>query len=729
MFYIMFFMCIGLVVATCTLFAIYSKKINEKILKRCFKIGALLLAISFIVVMMWKLNHIEQAVWLLGSDLDSNFIISICMVIHWFTIAAVLVLCLSAFYKLKISKKLITYFVLPVAALNIIFFRWNIIALDGASAINNFDLRILFYTLQTILLATMSFIYVWKTREFKMSWKELLVFSLALLGILAVAMPGYALQTLFGPGPKIAFLDFTFAHRTLLYLGFIFPAIVYLIAWKKDMDTKRFVVLYICLAALVTFTHSFPFSNWFAGPKDWPLHLCNTAMYILPLCIIFKWEKIFYFTLFINVCGAFFAMLWPNHGSTTMFDPGQYIFWINHWVAFFMPFVCVALGLFPRAKWKHFSYSMIGFFLYFVLIIFLNALLDRDFFFTNSDFIAGKLGKWAKDLLLTTVTLKLGSNQLDFYPIYQSLFFLVYVGIGFVMWFIYENAYNIFGNVHALMERKNKIKLDELALKIKMQLEGRSMSEPINPKGTESLRVINFSKKYGSSKTFAVENANLEIHSGEIFGFLGPNGAGKSTIIKSIVGIQPITKGSIEICGYDVEKQSVDAKRNIGYVPDHYALYERLTAREYINYIADIYKVSTAARDERINHFLDIFEFEHAFNNQIRTFSHGMKQKIAIMAALIHEPKIWILDEPLTGLDPNSIFQVKETMKEYAAKGNIVFFSSHIIDVVERICDRIAIIKKGTIVVDDVNIKDLNKKGMKLEDLYIKHVGKKGAER
>ena len=162
---------------------------------------------------------------------------------------------------------------------------------------------------------------------------------------------------------------------------------------------------------------------------------------------------------------------------------------------------------------------------------------------------------------------------------------------------------------------------------------------------------------------YAVHDDNLEVHGGEIFGFLGPNGAGKSTIIKSIVGIQPITDGSIAVCGYDAERQPVQAKRQIGFVPDHYELYENLTGREYINYIADLYHVSREDRDTRIAHYVSLFMLQGAFDNPMKTYSHGMKQKIAIMAALVHNPRVWILDEPLTGLDPDSIFQVKECMK------------------------------------------------------------------
>ena len=224
--------------------------------------------------------------------------------------------------------------------------------------------------------------------------------------------------------------------------------------------------------------------------------------------------------------------------------------------------------------------------------------------------------------------------------------------------------------------------------------------------------------------SYAVKDANLEITGGEIFGFLGPNGAGKSTIIKSVVGIQSITSGKIEVCGYDVAKQSVGAKMQTGFVPDHYALYENLTGREYVNYIADLYAVTKEDRDARIEEFVERFNLRHAFDNPIKTYSHGMKQKITIMSALVHAPKLWILDEPLTGLDPESIFQVKEAMKKHAEDGNIVFFSSHIIDVVERLCDKIAIIKKGNVLCTRT-IKELEENGIALEDYYMEMIDMK----
>ena len=180
------------------------------------------------------------------------------------------------------------------------------------------------------------------------------------------------------------------------------------------------------------------------------------------------------------------------------------------------------------------------------------------------------------------------------------------------------------------------------------------------------------------------------------------------------------------MCGYDVDKQSVMAKRQIGFVPDHYALYEKLTGREYINYVADLYGVSKEDRDKAIAKYVDLLQMTEAFDNQMQTYSHGMKQKISIISALVHNPKVWILDEPLIGLDPTSIYQVKECMKQHAKQGNIVFFSSHIIDVVERVCNKVAIIKKGHIL-DCQRVEDIEK-NMSLEEYYLKTIKENNVE-
>ena len=235
------------------------------------------------------------------------------------------------------------------------------------------------------------------------------------------------------------------------------------------------------------------------------------------------------------------------------------------------------------------------------------------------------------------------------------------------------------------------------------------------------IKIENFTKQYSGAKEPSVSDFNLIINDGEVFGFIGHNGSGKSTTIKSMVGIQSLTSGSVIIDGYDISKQPLEAKLKIGYVSDNHAVYEKLTGREYVNYVADLYLVSQEDRDVRIAKYVKMFNLEDAFDREIKGYSHGMKQKLVVIASLIHNPKVWILDEPLTGLDPTSAFQIKECMREHANNGNIVFFSSHVIEVVEKICDRICIIQRGKMV-GVYDLKELGSQGLTLEQLYMTHV-------
>ncbi len=212
------------------------------------------------------------------------------------------------------------------------------------------------------------------------------------------------------------------------------------------------------------------------------------------------------------------------------------------------------------------------------------------------------------------------------------------------------------------------------------------------------LKVENLKKSYPKSDKLAVNNISFELKEGEIFGFLGHNGAGKSTTIKCLTGILPFDSGTIEICGCDIVKDPINAKMHMGYVPDNHSVYEKLTGREYVNYVADLYKVPSDVRTERINNYAALFRLEYAMDRQIKSYSHGMKQKICIIAALIHDPKLWVLDEPMMGLDPQSIAEIIAYMREHCAKGNTVFFSSHNLDLVKKLCHRVAIINEGQLV-------------------------------
>ncbi len=210
------------------------------------------------------------------------------------------------------------------------------------------------------------------------------------------------------------------------------------------------------------------------------------------------------------------------------------------------------------------------------------------------------------------------------------------------------------------------------------------------------IEVINVTKTY-SGTVKAVDNLSMTIEDGEIFGFLGPNGAGKTTTIKMITGILRPDSGNIRINGSDINETPLDAKMKFGFVPDDPNIFLRLKGIEYLNFMADMYDVPADERKKKIENLADRFEMSGALGDQIQSYSHGMRQKIVIMGVLIHNPPVWILDEPMTGLDPKSSFTLKEMMREHAIGGNTVFFSTHVLEVAEKLCDRVAIINKGKI--------------------------------
>lgn len=208
------------------------------------------------------------------------------------------------------------------------------------------------------------------------------------------------------------------------------------------------------------------------------------------------------------------------------------------------------------------------------------------------------------------------------------------------------------------------------------------------------IEIKNVTKIYGG-KVKAVDNLSLTLKPGEIFGFLGPNGAGKTTTIKMLTGITDPDSGEIIVNGIELAEEPIRYKNQFGFVPDSPDIFLRLKGIEYLNFMGDIYQVDSIHRKERIENLAKRFDMENALNDSISSYSHGMRQKIILMGALIHDPSLWILDEPMTGLDPKSSFYLKEMMREHADKGNVVFFSTHVLEVAEKICDRVGIINKG----------------------------------
>lgn len=211
------------------------------------------------------------------------------------------------------------------------------------------------------------------------------------------------------------------------------------------------------------------------------------------------------------------------------------------------------------------------------------------------------------------------------------------------------------------------------------------------------LTIEHLNKTYPGGKV-AVRDLSITVEDGDLFGFIGHNGAGKTTTIKAAVGILPFESGSIHIDGYSVAKDPVTCKKLLAYLPDDPQLYDALTGIQYINFIADIFRVSSEDRRQRTMKYAEMFELDGSLNTPISSFSHGMKQKLALISALIHTPRLLILDEPFAGLDPKAAFTVKTIMKEFCAEGNAIFFSTHVLEVAEKLCNKIAIIKNGELI-------------------------------
>lgn len=211
------------------------------------------------------------------------------------------------------------------------------------------------------------------------------------------------------------------------------------------------------------------------------------------------------------------------------------------------------------------------------------------------------------------------------------------------------------------------------------------------------IEIKNVTKIYNGEKK-AINDVSFKVNSGEIFGFIGHNGAGKTTMIKMIVGILNIDEGDILINDKSIKSNPIECKMNMAYVPDNPDIYENMKAIDFINFICDMYEIDTNTRKENIKKYSKIFEIENKLGDDISSFSHGMKQKVALIASLAHNPKVLIMDEPFVGLDPKAVYDMKELMKQMAKDGKTVFFSTHILDVAEKLCDRVAIIKNGNIV-------------------------------
>ena len=642
---------------------------------------------------------------------------------------------IQPFFQQRALRDFTAFFVPVILLLNGVFLKSYSVYVTGNISGAYYDYRIVFYAVSLCLAACVAgnaLLTILCEKDFVQMGKRIGKAALFMAIWLIAFMPLYFLQLVFGEvGQKT--VDFTLTHRLLLYTTVAFMFGGYFIMRNKSQEEKDFFVIFLALSGFLQY---FSYNAQREGVTALPLHLCNTAMVLMVFAYIFKWNSVFYFTYLVNVLGACLAIILPNTGDTPISMASDLVFWYNHTHAFVLPIFGVALGLFPRPNIKM-MYKAIGAFSAYVLaVVLLNGWLNNspslnpngeevDYFFLYGDFFIDKFAFLVPIKNNFVLQFTIGDSTIKIFWLYCLLIWVVYVALMFVIWGVYTVLYNTSDAHKELAKRKILMRVDKANLL--KELDGRAVTEPLHPEGAHMIKFTNFSKTYAGTDKKAVENLNLEIYEGEVFGFIGHNGAGKSTTIKSLVGIQSITDGSIEVQGFDVARQPLEAKLNMGYVSDNHAVYENLTGREYISYVADLYMVNEKDKNERIEKYAKMFHLEKALDSEIKCYSHGMKQKTMVIGALIHDPKVWVLDEPLTGLDPTSSWQIKECMREHANAGNIVFFSSHVIEVVEKVCDRIAIISGGKLR-RVARMEEIKQEGVSLEELYLRYAQESAAE-
>ncbi|MCQ2741747.1 MAG: YwaF family protein [Bacilli bacterium] len=705
---------------------------KEQFVLTCGKVVGLLAVILFFVRFYFAESDYLEGVRNLQSDFMSPFEVGISAIVGYLANGCLILVAISSFFPTPVFRGISKFVVTPTLILEIFFFPLVVQGVVGQVSTSSFSWRALLMGLELGVNFAVCLRFWKENPSFKTSEEERYGIILAAVLLVCLNITSYTLSNFFGEKSiyVVVPIDLNSTHRVLLGVCVALPILYFLVLFRFDKLHRRAFLCFIAYSVLVSYISTLRYDIW-SSITSYPLHICNTAMYTMPLTLVFVWTPLFYFTMFINVIGAAFALLMPDYSTSHgIFSPAIVEFYINHYYAFFLPVLIVILGIYGRPKIKYFFYSMGGFLIYYLTVGFVNNFVQPrlpygqtiDFFFINSTFIADKLGNFGEAMYKPVIEFSDGTYTYKIHALYLLVYYVFYCAFALAMWFVYELLFKIVDETDALLTAKEKIRA-KMAIYAKMSKEGIAMENTNVPE----IKIVGLTKRYGNATKNAVTNFNMDIVGGKIYGFLGKNGAGKSTIIKSIVGIHGINEGSILVCGHDIAKDPSGAKSCIGYVPDNYALYENLTGRQYISYIADLYKVSKEDREARVPALVDQLEMNERFDMPMRTYSHGMKQKITIIAALVHEPAVWILDEPMTGLDPNSIFQIKELMRQHAAKGNIVFFSSHIIDIVKNLCDEVFIVKKGDVLAHE-QVKTLKSKHIDLEKLFLELTADSDAE-
>ena len=644
-----------------------------------------------------------------------------------FLLSAILFSILGLFFKnCKIFKILNIIYNPIVVLINLFNIKNNLFYLTGyinyRDNFNTFSNLAYLFLLSLILLS--SIIYIIDESKNKELFKDYKLYIYSIYFILAsfiLINPAITLVIYFN-NYTASYLYKTQHYLLILFLISISLFIGYYLKRKSDVF-KKVAIYTISISSLIVLLDNYSYLN-FLNLSKLPITIPFICLISFFISILFKFKKLFYASYFISVFAVLYNFIYPNLESSIYFiNPVSYSFWQTNTYIFIIPVVLLASGYFPIFRSKDNLISVISFSAYFVFLIlvdiffqsvrssslFKNTYLDVDYFYLNKDVIVNNITilKGVKENYIINFKYKEVNIKIPYLYL-----IVVYISYLFLSVFTISLSEYFFKNIKVYKEvffvykkrLKNNGRKNNLYKKIKKSLGLKNVSKlkdeilKIKEESQANLKVSNFYKSFDQSDNYTVRDVNFEFEKGDIIGFVGHNGAGKSTCIKTIVGINDITKGSITICGYDIKENPEISKYLIGYVPDNHPLYENLTGYEFIKYVASLYLVKNEDFNKRYQYFIKLFNLEKSINNYIKTYSHGMKQKISVIASLIHEPKVWILDEPLTGLDPTSVLMIKKCIIDHAKKGNIVLFSSHIIEVVENMCNKILLIKSGQII-------------------------------
>ncbi len=700
--------------------------------KRTIAIGSVVtICLTIVLIVTFLINLI------LGDNLASQVTLRygrytsvatvFLFILRWLTQLSFGVLIFDAFYDIKKARDFVIFAIFPITLINMCVFRFTVTSMLGDGTLYNWRAILLAIQLVTMgLLSGRRVIDLIKEKEFK-TWgkragKALLWGACYLIAF----MPTYVFSLNFGENGPVAD-NFNVSHRIIIYLICAVIFILYRYYNKKDDNEKWHMLSLLSVAGFIAYYAYTSFRNPLTGL---PLHLCYTAITLMVICFCFRVKSVFYFNYIVNVLGALIAIIMPDAANTSFFVNDRWTFWVCHLFDFILPITASLLGVFKRPKLNELGKAVGVFFVYVCFATFMNGWLNNspslnpnghevDYFMLYGHTLTNMF-TFAEPIKFNFVwTFQMGDTNVVIYWLFSLAVFGIFCCLMLLIWGMYLGLYRV-EDAHRELARRRKIsKVDKLG--ILKEMNGRPLSEPMYEEKKEMVSINNFSKVYTGTDKKAVDNINLELKEGEVWGFIGHNGAGKSTTIKSLVGIQSITEGSVIVEGYDIAKQPLEAKMKIGYVSDNHAVYEKLTGREYVYYVADLYLVEKSERDRLYDKYVTMFDMGFAMDNEIKSYSHGMKQKLMVISTLIHDPKVWVLDEPLTGLDPTSAYLIKKCMREHADRGNIVFFSSHIIDVVEKICDKIAIISKGSLC-QVSTIEEIKQSGKSLEDIYLQYI-------